>query len=65
MSLCLVRIVSLPGAMTAGSKDSVPSWLWSEIPVTLLVVVMFTWALSGRVFATEPQAATASPRVGA
>ena len=32
----------------AGFSILSPSWLWLEIPVMLLVVVLFTWVMSGR-----------------
>jgi hydrogenase-4 component B len=52
----------VPGSVTAGALKSPwvlqpvfagfsilsPSWLWVEIPVMLLVVVLFTWVMSGR-----------------
>jgi hydrogenase-4 component B len=32
----------------AGFSILSPSWLWFEIPVMMLVVVLFTWVMSGR-----------------
>ena len=32
----------------AGFSILSPSWLWLELPVMLLVVVLFTWVMSGR-----------------
>jgi hydrogenase-4 component B len=32
----------------AGFSILSPSWLWLEIPVMMLVVVLFTWVMSGR-----------------
>jgi hydrogenase-4 component B len=52
----------VPGSVTAGALKSPwvlqpvftgfsilsPSWLWLEVPVMLLVVMLFTWLMSGR-----------------
>jgi len=52
----------VPGSVTAGALKSAwvlqpvfagfsilsPSWLWLEVPVMLLIVMLFTWLMSGR-----------------